>query len=58
MDNFDPFDIESSHEEVVWLVTMASFFMPEIFDIKNFATSFLTYTHGPKLIAHVSNIFL
>uniref|UniRef100_A0A914CKZ9 Uncharacterized protein n=1 Tax=Acrobeloides nanus TaxID=290746 RepID=A0A914CKZ9_9BILA len=51
-DSFDPFDVEYCHEEVTWLVTMASFFMPEIFELKQFVAALLPYVHGPKLISY------
>lgn len=51
-ENFDPFDAEYCHEEVTWLVTMASFFMPEIFELNRFAATMLSYTHGPKLVSY------
>lgn len=35
---------------------MASFYMPELFDLKQFAVTMLPYVHGPKLISYfVSN---
>ncbi|KAH7726412.1 hypothetical protein AAVH_06213 [Aphelenchoides avenae] len=49
-DAFDPFDIEHCQEEAVWIMTLASLHMPDIFALSKFANVLLAYTNGPRLL--------
>lgn len=52
-DAFDPFDIEHCQEEAVWIMTLASLHMPDIFALSKFANVLLAYTNGPRLLVMV-----
>lgn len=47
---FEAFDIEHCHEEVVWIVSLISFFMPNLFNFVRFSRYLLWYQSGPHLI--------
>uniref|UniRef100_A0A915ET39 Integrator complex subunit 2 n=1 Tax=Ditylenchus dipsaci TaxID=166011 RepID=A0A915ET39_9BILA len=51
VEKFEPFDIEHCSEEVAWIISLITFFIPDIFQLEHFSSILLNYQNGPKLIA-------
>lgn len=55
MEIFEPFDFEHCHEEVTWIISLLSFYIPEEFSLEKLASILINYQHGAKLIYSVKS---
>lgn len=49
-ETLEAFDLEDFHEEVVWIITLMSFYMPNLFNFIRFSRFLLLFQNGPQLI--------
>ncbi|KAI6205063.1 hypothetical protein M3Y94_00750200 [Aphelenchoides besseyi] len=52
-ESFEPFDVESFQEEVIWIISFLCFFVPQYFKVVNVAAVLMHYCYGRQILKGV-----